>query len=117
MLRRRHEIFNQYRVGLKKYRCAVQPNAELSAICFVSSSVPSSSGRRKVLSAFREKRIEVQTYYDPPVHLQGLFVGAHSVGQLVSTTDLSSRMLALPMRNSLSRAQVDWIVSTLSSLA
>ncbi|MGO8723781.1 MAG: DegT/DnrJ/EryC1/StrS family aminotransferase, partial [Acidimicrobiales bacterium] len=72
------------------------------------------SERPRILAAFVERDIEVRTYYDPPVHLHRAFAAARAVSGLPATRDLSSRMLSLPMFNSLSEAEIEWIVSTFS---
>lgn len=68
--------------------------------------VPDAEHRRHALELADTHRIEVRTYFDPPVHRHPAFAGAPVSGELEVTEEISARTLSLPMANKLGPRQV-----------
>ena len=72
---------------------------ELGTWQFVAVAAPSFDTREEVLAAVGDA-VEVRTYYDP-LHAMPAFVGCQRADDLIVTSDLSGRMLSLPMATDL----------------
>jgi dTDP-4-amino-4,6-dideoxygalactose transaminase len=61
--------------------------------------VPDAAVRERTVALAKALRIEVKTYFDPPLHHHPAFARAQVAGDLAVTEHLARRSLALPMAN------------------
>jgi perosamine synthetase len=72
--------------------------------------------RDRVMAAMNEAGIECRLYF-PPAHRQPVFVDrGHSVAELPVTEELARRMMSLPFHARLTSEDLDYMLSTLSSV-
>jgi aminotransferase EvaB len=90
-----------------------QLDHELGTWQFVPVSAPSADARERVLAAAGDA-IELRTYYDP-LHRMQAFAGCERADELVVTTDLSGRMLSLPMATDLRPDEISAIGTLINS--
>jgi dTDP-4-amino-4,6-dideoxygalactose transaminase len=91
---------------------AFQEGHELGTYQFVSVLCPDDRARQRVLER-ADGRVELRSYYQP-LHETPAFAGASRHGALDATRDAGSRILSLPMHNSLSAAERDVIVDVVA---
>lgn len=70
-----------------------------STFQFVPVAMPDRESRERLLRLGPEVGIEFRTYFEPPMHEVGLFASYGRVSDLMHTTDLARRVVALPMAN------------------
>jgi dTDP-4-amino-4,6-dideoxygalactose transaminase len=97
----RQHLLSSYAKELIPLGFTFQPNANSSAVAFVSTLSPDKDTRNAVIRYLRDDHIEVRTYYNPPVHRQPLFAHSKTVGELPVTKDFSDRIISLPTRSNM----------------
>ena len=93
-----------------------QQGAAESSFQFVPVLCPGAADRGRLLAASAEARIELRTYFDPPMHRVPAMSPDAVRASLPVTDDVSSRVVALPMSNSFSAADADRIVELCRSV-
>jgi len=96
----RRSRFNAYVAGLGNARFNFQPQAETSALPFVSVLAPDLAARTRILESLEFAGVDARTYYSPPVHCHPVFRSERSLS-LTGTAKLSERILSLPMYDDL----------------
>lgn len=72
-----------------------------SSFQFLPVLMPDAASRERVLKLASEKRVEVKVYFAPPMHRVPAFKHFPTFGALRATDDLVSRIVCLPMYNSI----------------
>ena len=69
--------------------------------------------RDAVIAALKERGVETRAYFYPPVHEQKFFK-RYADRQLPQTESLSRRVITLPFYTSITREEIDYVVSALA---
>jgi dTDP-4-amino-4,6-dideoxygalactose transaminase len=93
-----------------------QRGSSHSSFQFVPLACPDNASRAQLLAASVPARIQLRTYFDPPMHRVAAFRSEAAATSLAVTEDLSSRMIALPMSDDLAEADCDAIVELCRSV-
>jgi dTDP-4-amino-4,6-dideoxygalactose transaminase len=87
-----------------------QALAERSPAQFVPALLPSAQRRADVLASARARRVEMRSYYSPPLHLTPAYAACDRSGPLDTTIDVAERIVSLPMAEDLSERE-QWEVA------
>ncbi len=112
----RRRVQAEYEARLRPLGIQFQPGALQSAPAFVSALMPTPRSRDAATAALQDELIECRTYYNPPVHFQPFFGGAPSHPVLNVTSDVSARMISLPMSDRLGVDVINRIAAVLSEV-
>ncbi len=115
-LRLRQNVLDKYQVQLRPLGLEFQPNAEHSALAFVSVLTQSNDDRNACVAALDEAGIECRTYYGPPVHCHAVFSRWAGLASLPVTEDISARVLSLPMSDELGDPEIERIASAIAKV-
>lgn len=109
LVRRRALLARRYRRGLPRLRFQV-PSGE-PAIPFLAAAVDGTARERdRVIARAAERGIEIRKYYHPPLHRHPLWAKVED--REVPVTDaLASRILTLPLYDSLTPDSIDRIIA------
>lgn len=108
-LARRQAIQLTYEELLSPSGLTFQPLADRSAVPFVSALFPTSRARDRALARLTDAGVACRAYYNQLVHHQPFFVGTRVATTLDITEQLASRILSLPMADSLTRTDIEFI--------
>lgn len=109
MLTLRQRILTTYSNKLKPLGFHIQPNMEKSTVCFVSVVAPSAKVADRLFMDLRENGIEVNRYYNPPLHHQAAFKMYETVGSMPHTNDICQRIISLPAHQDVTDADIKFI--------
>ena len=112
----RQGVLAAYRTRLEPLGCTFQPGADRAAVAFVSVLLPTPPLRHALVDALRSDGVQCRTYYNPPVHEQPVFANFADRVSLTATTDISARIISLPMADRLPEETIDRISTIAESL-
>jgi dTDP-4-amino-4,6-dideoxygalactose transaminase len=92
-----------------------QRGREGSVWQFVPALAPTPEARQRSLERARAARIEVRTYFDPPLHRMSAFSGVELAGTLEVTERLAKCCISLPMANDLSESETERICAAVAA--
>ena len=98
------------RRNLRMTGAQFQALAERSPTQFVPALMASAERRAGVLATARARRVQMRTYYAPPLHQTPAFADCDRAGTLETTSDVAGRILSLPMAEDLSEDE-QWQVA------
>jgi len=116
-LERRQSLFDAY--------CSLLPGWTFQQSCglrqshvFASVSLPRSLGssRGEIIACLRDRGIGASTYFSPHLAEQPYFARHAVCGPLPVTTDIASRILTLPMFDTMTKDEVEYVVANLDSI-
>lgn len=110
---KRRAIASLMRGEARRHGLQFQQNCDLSAVQFVPTLMPSKARRAEAVAMSLTSRVELRTYFDPPLHRMPAFRGCATAGVLGVTDDLASRVVSLPMADDLTELEIGMIVSCL----
>ena len=90
-------------------------NAE-SSFQFLPVLCPTTEHRQRLLARALEAKVQLRTYFDPPMHRVAAFEADAISASLATTEDVASRIVSLPMSNDLSASDADSIVEVCRSV-
>ena len=79
-----------------------QAGAPGSTYQFIPVAMPTPESRQRLLADADDARVEVRTYFAPPMHHLKPFTGFPTAGSLAATESAAARIIALPMANDIS---------------
>ncbi|HMJ36432.1 MAG TPA: aminotransferase class I/II-fold pyridoxal phosphate-dependent enzyme [Baekduia sp.] len=82
---------------------------------FLPTVAADAAARNVVRDSAIAAGVEVRTYFDPPLHQMPAFAGMLRADELAVTTDLSSRVLSLPMANDLTPDEIGTIIAAVGA--
>nr|WP_281372058.1 DegT/DnrJ/EryC1/StrS family aminotransferase [Modestobacter versicolor] len=97
------------REELEPVGAAFQAGSAGSTFQFVPVALPTPAARQLLLQKAHDARVEVRSYFDPPMHLVPALAGHPTAGGLPVTESLAQRITGLPMANDLSGASLERI--------
>lgn len=108
-LEARRRTLKTYKELLEPLGFEFQNNDSFSTVPFASVLVPRGINTDAVIHLLGESGIECRRYY-APLHAQSL-IKKHSivVGELDITNDIYSRIIAIPVHDSMKRADIDYV--------
>jgi dTDP-4-amino-4,6-dideoxygalactose transaminase len=86
---------------LAKYPLTYQSGSSGSTWQGFQLLMPDGASRRRAVTLAEELRVEVRTYFDPPLHRHPAFAQAPVAGDLAVTERIAGRSLSLPMASAL----------------
>jgi dTDP-4-amino-4,6-dideoxygalactose transaminase len=89
-----------------------QPASERSTWQFIPTLAPSREARDAVLDHAESARVELRTYFAPPLHESPPFASSQRLNPLPVTKDFVQRILSLPLANDLTDGEVDRIIKS-----
>lgn len=92
-----------------------QANDSISSIPFVSVLMPSAEIREKVLATLETQGIEAKTYYAPLHKESALMSRSKLADDLIVTEDVSSRIVSLPLYDSMNNEELLLISKALTA--
>lgn len=95
-IKKHQKILNKYKNALEPFGFVLQENHEKSSVCFVSVLAPGPDLAQKLFDALREGGVEVNRYYNPPLHKHPAFSKYEIASSLNNTEDICSRIVSLP---------------------
>lgn len=108
-LTNRQNNLEKYKEKLNTIGCAFQENDQNSTIPFVSVVMLNKELAEQALPSLLEAGVEARKYYEP-LHTQSLLMKHSKVaGDLNNTKDIYGRILSLPLHDSMSSADIDFI--------
>jgi dTDP-4-amino-4,6-dideoxygalactose transaminase len=118
VLDRLEDVLAARRAHVDALRAALEPAALGFQACegqstwqFLPTAVADADARDVVRDTALAAGVEIRTYFDPPLHEMPAFAAAPRPDGLAVTTDLSTRMLSLPMANDLTPQELDAIAA------
>lgn len=113
-LERRRESLDIYKEVLVGRGYVFQENDDLSTVPFVSVLAKTSLAADKALQALRESGVEARKYYEP-LHTQRLLDKySERAGDLSVTEDVYSRILSLPLHDSMTAEDIRFITNVIT---
>ena len=97
----RRDTVRRLQAQLAPYPLTYQAGSSGSTWQAFQVMVPDETVRRRAVALAKTLRIEVRTYFDPPLHRHPAFARAPVAGDLAVTEQLAQRSLSLPMANRL----------------
>lgn len=107
----RQAILRGYIEAMRTFPVEFQPNADKSALPFISVLMNSEDCRIAAVGNLQTGGIESRTYYGPPVHRHPIFQEAARGTALPKTEEISSRVISLPMADNLDAEAIQRIVA------
>ena len=83
-----------------------QGGATGSTYQFIPVALPTPEARQRLLADAEDARVEVRTYFTPPMHRLTPFTRFPAAGSLAATESAAARIIALPMANDMSPASL-----------
>ena len=112
-IRSRQDVLARYRSALNVEQYRFPEGIERSSICFATLVAPSEKARHASLQSLLKNGIEARAYYSPAVHTQPHFESAARASALSTTGLIVSRVLSVPVHQSMADEQVDRVISAL----
>ncbi len=113
-IKNRQELLAYYKEGLQDLGFSFQENDHLSTVPFVSTMAPAKKVVDKMLKALHDGGVEVKRYY-APLHLQDIFhVHAEKPFSFHTTEKIASRILSLPLHDTMNKQTIDEIVGLMA---
>ena len=116
-LSRRRALAAGMRVALEPSGAVFQRGAKRSPTQFIPSLLPSAAERRAVLAAAAAARVELRTYFSPPLHVMPAYRACRRADELTVTSQLAERIVSLPMADAMSARDRDRIVDCVGTAA
>ncbi len=109
----RRESLKRYKSTLETLGYEFQENDELSTVPFVSVLLPDAIITNQTKQKLIDAGVEVRKYYEP-LHTQKVLLESSKIAStLLTTEDIYSRILSLPLHDSMSDTDIDSITSVM----
>lgn len=111
-LANRRQNLKKYKSKLAAVGCIFQENDQNSTIPFVSAVTENKELTEKILDELVQSGVEARKYYEP-LHKQRLLIDqAELSGELSVTEDIYDRIISLPLHDSMSDDEIDFVTKT-----
>ncbi|MFZ1301783.1 MAG: DegT/DnrJ/EryC1/StrS family aminotransferase [Candidatus Microsaccharimonas sp.] len=110
-LSNRQDTLRLYKESLEPLGHVFQPNDELSTVAFASVITPSSELGNSIHQNLQQAGVEARRYYTPLHYQKSLSTLALRASSLAVTEDIASRIISLPVHDSMQESDIEKIIS------
>lgn len=116
-LKKRQKLFMYYANRLTAIGFTLQQNADKSTVAFISALAPVDFNIDQAYIHLHENGVEARRYYTPALHQQFAIsrLSVYDSHALQVTEDICKRILSLPLIESMSKSDIDFIVDLLEA--
>jgi dTDP-4-amino-4,6-dideoxygalactose transaminase len=109
-LKNRRNVLDRYKQTLQPYDFRFQRNDENSAVSFATCIAKDAQFATKFSNHLEEQGVQHRKYYNPPIHRHLPFAQSGVVSDLVTTEDICSRILSLPVHDGVDQSVIDSMI-------